>query len=471
MRTAILLLFFFSMTVSAKAQNADVDIKAMDDIYKKLHAENDHPNEKSVGILNAELQKAATYIANIERTGSYNQKNISVFIQALLKYEAGMVYKQTSQPATAYKYFKEAETLMELCKNFSFPLEYIYNGYRNTYTRTSYEDQYHQFLGSLAGVCVSLSKYDDAKKYISTTLAYPNGSPYFRYQQSALWWSAQKQQGQADSEYVAAALQAMKYWSRLDTAKKRWANEGRYYRGATYLQTFRDIIPRATDLKNKAAAYLSAAYYPDSLHEDRDAAELYGYAINSDSSLRSVLWQVNNFAKRTGNAALFAATTRNLERSYANETDEAVKNLGATLQQIIPNASDPKRYFSDIRGKSFKVSHIGGKNYRSAVELNGALVTYISEFLNNGLANYFYWNAIIEDEPKANLQGKLRARYNALCAETRNIFPNAPVVYKYDNINYFEMEVNQYATIQIDYFYSEGYKDRLMYTVVSKMPK
>ncbi|MBL7702010.1 MAG: hypothetical protein JNM14_07145 [Ferruginibacter sp.] len=155
-----------------------------------------------------------------------------------------------------------------------------------------------------------------------------------------------------------------------------------------------------------------------------------------------------------------------------NSNDEIIRNLGTTLPLIVASATDPAKHFSELKGKKMKSRFYRSDTYHSSIELPGALETFVHEFTGNNLNNYYYWYALIDEEDKTeNLNGKIKARYKAVCDELKLLYPDITPVHKYNNENYFSLKVSPRITIDVSYFYSAGYKDLVTLTVIAEHGK
>ncbi|HNJ94805.1 MAG TPA: hypothetical protein PLS65_08530, partial [Ferruginibacter sp.] len=112
-----------------------------------------------------------------------------------------------------------------------------------------------------------------------------------------------------------------------------------------------------------------------------------------------------------------------------------------------------------------------GKIYKSKIGLPGANEVFVNEFLDNNQANYYYWQSYLDEEPRANLQGRLKARYKAVCDEIRSIYPAASLSYTFNDENRFKLQLNPAVSIEVTLYYREGYKDVILLTVTAKYPK
>jgi hypothetical protein len=210
--------------------------------------------------------------------------------------------------------------------------------------------------------------------------------------------------------------------------------------------------------------YAQAASYLDSANYDDVATAFYRSAYKLDGNNKALLRQIISFADRHSDALLAMEMNIALAAASANEKDVVIRNLGTVLQKVMASATDPKKHFDDLRGKKFNVPHYGGKPYHSSVELNGALNTFIDD-IKTDAHNYYYWKSYIDEEPKHNLQGRLKQRYLAICKELKSLYPQATVTYAYNDPNYFKLQLTKAVTLEFNYYYNEGYKDMLLLSI------
>jgi hypothetical protein len=277
--------------------------------------------------------------------------------------------------------------------------------------------------------------------------------------------------GKRDQEYLDRALTALQMISRLDSSYLEVIKNNRY----TNLQQLQDTIDLML-LENPAfspdgSVYAKAARWLDSAKESASAAIFYSAALGLGLNNRGLLRNAISFTKRKGFIELENKAAKMLQDSYANEPDGVIRNLGTVLDKITTSANDPAKHLADLRGRSFRSRYYNGKVYRSSVEMPGALESFITDFLNNSQHNYFYWKSFIDEEKPANLQGRLRKRYEDICYEIRSLYPQAPVSFQFNNKNYFRIQWNPRIIIQVNYYYREGYKDMILLSVEAEYPK
>ena len=189
--------------------------------------------------------------------------------------------------------------------------------------------------------------------------------------------------------------------------------------------------------------------------------------LNGKGELRAII----NFGHRTGNGALEALAQKKLDAAYANETDPVIRNLGAVLNQVLTSAHDLNDRLHSFRKRKVHAKRWAGDAWASSLELPGALETILTEFLKNSQYNYYYWTSYIDEEKKANLQGRLRARYLKIGDELRSLFPQAKTRFRYNDPNYLEMVLDDTVTIVLSYYYREGDKDIISLSVDAQYPK
>jgi len=384
----------------------------------------------------------------------------------MLQYELGFNYGKKGANKDAYPTLKAiAPDMQAFSDSTYFPVLYKYDNknYQVVFSNFAYTGaEYYTGMGE---ICTNLSKYDEAVTYLQQAIVFPYQSPWLQYIASNKIWLIKSKKKQYDMEYLNYSLTGMQHCYRLDTSYVSTIKKNNYTNSADYADTIGLLLNKVKGIPDQSAIYARTAGYLDTAGYNTMAADFYRNAYVLDPTNKALLREIISFAQRSNNSSLKKEMETALDKAGANEPDKVIRNLAKTLQQVMASATDPKKHFDDLRGKKFNVPHYGGKPSHSNVELDGALNTFIDDFLKNDRHNYYYWKSFIDEEPKSNLQGRLKERYDAICRELRSLYPQVPVTFMYNDPHYFKMQLTPSVTLEFNYYYNEGYKDMLLLSV------
>ncbi len=467
MRFLLLLLLCSAATIT-HAQNIDADIEKGVRQYNQMRDFMDGlktPEDKDLDTMINYINRGTPLLTNALNNGNAEQKATARYFLAMLQYELGFVYGQKGYNRKSYPVFKAIGPDMDhYSDSTSFPLHYKYDNKNYQIVFGNFAPTASEYYTGMGEVCTNLSKFDEAIPYLEKAIRFPYTTPWFMYIAANKIWQIRSKKGNYDQLYLDYSLSGLQYCSRLDTSYQSVIRSNNYTDCVDYADTIRKILSTA-GIANKPAAYARAAAYLDTAGYTYLAADFYRNAYILDAINKPLLRQMISFAHRHGDKDMEKEMEAALDKASAGETDVVIRNLGTTLAKVMLSANDPKKHFDDLKGRKFNVPHYGGNPYHSSIELDGALNTFITDFLKNSQHNYYYWKSFIAEEPKSNLEGKLKQRYQAICDELRSLYPEAAVTYMYNDPHYFTMQINSNVTIEFNYYYNEGYKDMLLLSV------
>jgi hypothetical protein len=475
-KLAAIFLFFF-LHHAAQAQSLDADIEKGVRLYNELRDYIDELSpqtvkDSSIDRMKKYIADGTPYLQEARNTGTPMQQKTARYFIAFFQYELGFIYGMKGENYHAYDVFKKIDNDLQFFSDSTqYPIYYQYNNQRYGIKYANAAPSLEEYFTGMGEVCSNIQKYEEADVFLQHAISFPNTTDWYRYIAANNLWKNRRYVGKRDEEYLDRAVTALQMISRLDSSYLEVIKKNRY----TNLQQLQDTIDLML-LENPAfspdgSVYAKAALWLDSAKESASAAIFYSAALELGLKNRELLRNTISFTKRKGFSELENKAAKMLQDSYANEPDEVIRNLGTVLDKITASASDPAKHLADLRERSSRSRYYNGKVYRSSVEMPGALESFITDFLNNSQHNYFYWKSFIDEEKPANLQGRLRQRYDAICNELRSVYPEAPVSFQFNDKNYFRIHWNPHIIIQVNYYYREGYKDMILLSVEAEYPK
>ncbi|MCB1025030.1 MAG: hypothetical protein KDB79_11595, partial [Acidobacteria bacterium] len=121
-------------------------------------------------------------------------------------------------------------------------------------------------------------------------------------------------------------------------------------------------------------------------------------------------------------------------------------------------------------GKETTSPRYHAKIYNSSVELPGALETFLWFFFNNGLKDYYYWYSYVDEVKSPGGLKDLKERYKRICDEVKRLYPNGKASYRYNDENYFSLQLNENCEMEISYFGSDEIH-QVTLVVIASYPK
>ncbi len=469
-------LFMSCLAFSASAQTIDENIEKGVRFYNEMRNFEESLQPRSVTAADIDklkdfAAKGAPLLAGALTSGTAQQQKVARYFTANLQYEIGFTMGMKGQNYDAYDVLKKIENdYTFFADSTQFPLKYRYDNKNYAVTYPDFAPTLAEYYTGMGEISTNIRKYGEAVKFMQMSLAFPYTTPWYKYIAASKLWETSRNQGQRGTSYIDLTLSGLKYCSRLDTAYQRLIKENYY----TTCQQFADTLAQLllhTEYDYRANMLAKAAMYLDSAGDQGKASIFYVNAITNGLTNRQLLQQAAAFAYRIKSVDLQQTVERTIKNVKANEPDEVIRNLGDVLSKVVASANDPSKHFSETRGRRTHSRRYSGDIYRTSIELPGTTETFVNDFLKNSQANYYYWQSYIDEEPKAGLQGRLRKRYNAISDELRALYPNAKTSFKYNDINYLQLVLNATTTIELSYYYREGYKDVILLTVIAAYPK
>jgi len=463
-------------SIAVKAQTIDENIEKGVRLYNQMRDYEGSLNTASVKDSNISrlkeyMTQATPFLAGALTAGTAAQQKTARYFTANLQYELGFVYGMRGENYKAYDVLKKIENDYKFfADSTQFPLYYKYDGKNYNIKFSNFAPTLAEYYTGMGEICTNIKKYSEAVNFMQLTMSFPYTTAWYLYIAANKLWENARYQNLRGAPYIDLTLSGLKYCSRLDTAYQRLIRENYYTNCRQFADTLDKLVQNPFYLY-KADAYAKAAAYLDSAKETAYAISFYRKAIAKGLNDRAFLRQVTAFAARTNDVAFQQEIAAELKKTYAYEKDEVISNLGTILTQVVASANDPSKHFSEMRGRKMTSRRHGGKIYHTNVELPGAVESFVTDFLGNNVANYYYWKSFIDEEEPAQLKGRLKQRYKALCEELKSLYPNVPVKYAFDNENYFQLKLNSSTTIELNYYYNEGYKDVILLTVISSYSK
>ena len=459
------------------AQTPDADLENAVRIYNSLR---DYERTLKPGIVKdsniyrliAFIDQARPLLNQVLGSGTAEQQKTARYFRAMCQYELGFVYGMKGENYKAYDVLKVIEQdFLFFSDSARFPLRYVYNTKNYVVKFTNCAPTIAEYYTGMGEVCNNISRNDEALKFLKLANAFPYTTNWYRYIVYSKLCTIKRSDKKRDQEYLQFNLDALRICSRLDTSYQRTIRENRYKTAVGFADTINVLLQENPAWPGRADTYYAAACSLDTAGERSKAAAFFSRAVSAGLSSKYSLQQVIDYARRSKISSLENDARVALESKRSNEPDEILRNLSTVLENVVASANDPADHFGSIRGKSTSSRLYSGKIYKSKIGLPGANEVFVNEFLDNNQANYYYWQSYLDEEPRANLQGRLKARYKAVCDEIRSIYPAASLSYTFNDENRFKLQLNPAVSIEVTLYYREGYKDVILLTVTAKYPK
>ncbi|MGG9962796.1 tetratricopeptide repeat protein [Ferruginibacter sp. SUN106] len=460
-----------------KAQTIDDNIEKGVRLYNEMRAyegklTNATTKDSNITRLKNYIAEATPLFSGALSGGTAEQQKTARYFVTMLQYELGFVYGMKGENFKGYDVLKKIETdIRYYSDSANFPLRYKYTGKDYVIKYSNFAPTAAEYYTGMGEICTNTKKYDEAVGFMQQVISFPYTTPWFRYIAANKLWENRRYQNKRDEQYLQFTMMALQMCSRVDTMYQRLIRENEYAGMHDFADTLDRLIQQNPSWGKKGVVYATAATYFDSVKDNTAAIAFYRKAIAQDLSNKKLLKHAIDFALRTNNAGFQMEVSVAIATAAATEPDEVIRNLDKVLRQVVASANDPAKHFSEMRGKKMTSRRHSGKIYHASVELPGAIESFVTDFLDNNAANYYYWKSFIDEEEPAQLKGRLKERYKALCDEISSIYPDAAVIYQYNNENYFQIKLNKSTTIELNYYYNEGYKDVILLTVISSYPK
>ncbi len=478
MRPLFLLLpaFLFGYGIAGAQTPADDLAKAVSQ-YNAMRKYQDtvtinNNHDRIIEGLNSYLSVIQPLLDGVLQKGSDDEKNVARYFRAVSQYELGFLYGRIGNRKQSYNELVKVKDDYQYfgADSSHFPLRYKFNGQTYEIRYGNFGPGYVEYLAGMGEIAAYLDKEEEANHYIALALQSPFLTRWTRYVAINQAWK-QKTEQEQDTILLGLTLRGLQTIAQLDTASRNTIDKYGYTNADNYANVTSDILDQHPEWNDSGKMKWIAAGYLDSCGERERAAAFYTDAISDGLTGKGELRVIINFAHRTGNGALEALAQKKLDAGYANETDPVIRNLGAVLNQVLASAHDLNDRLHSFRKRKVHAKRWAGDAWSSSLELPGALETILTEFLKNSQYNYYYWTSYIDEEKKANLQGRLRARYLKIGDELRSLFPQAKTRFRYDDPNYLEMVLDDTVTIVLSYYYREGDKDIISLSVDAQYPK